>query len=72
MIGKIPAVFKINMKINRIICFFVPAFQSAIPFQIVLRIINTTNNIIVHWLYAAGIALVAKLPVSVSIRVNKK
>lgn len=54
MIGKIPAVLKMKMQINRANCFFVPDFQSAIPFQIISRIIRMIINDIIHPLIIAG------------------
>lgn len=46
-IGKTPAVLSINIQINHRICFFVPAFHRAKPFQIIshipIAIINHTN-----------------------------
>ncbi len=43
MIGKIPTVLKINMKINQVSCFFDQDFHNPIPFRIILRIITTIN-----------------------------
>jgi hypothetical protein len=40
MIGKIPTVLKIKIQINRVRSLLVPAFQSAIPFHIISRIIS--------------------------------
>ncbi len=47
MIGSNPAVLKMKMQMNRANCFLVPVFQSAIPFQIISRIIRKTNKAIV-------------------------
>lgn len=69
MIGKIPKVLKMNIKINRVICFFVPAFQRAIPFQIMSRTISTMSKNTVVWANTCGAACAAIAVVWVSITI---
>lgn len=64
MIGRSPAVLKINKQTNRAKCFFVPAFQSAIPFRTASQTIKSTSKTIVPPASAVGNACVAIAVVS--------
>lgn len=71
MIGNIPNVLKINMQMNHVNCFLVPAFQSPIPFQIMSRIISIPNKNIVP-LANTGVVFATSAAVCASIIYFKK
>jgi hypothetical protein len=48
MIGRIPAVLKMNKQTNHANCFLVPDFHRAIPFQIISRMTRITKTMVIH------------------------